>query len=83
VVSFTSLPLYIDLIYIQNLDIVRYKRNGLSKYLYTRSENNAANRMGEERCQRGIRDNCTNTIGNYIYTTPIPLKTNPNKRIIG
>jgi hypothetical protein len=37
-------------------------------------QNNATNRQAAEHSQRGICDNCTNTIGDYIYTTPMPLQ---------
>jgi hypothetical protein len=39
-------------------------------------ENNTTNRQGEELSQRGIYDNCTNTIGNYTSRiTPMPLQS--------
>jgi hypothetical protein len=46
---------------------------------YTRSKNKATKKQGGEHSQRGIHNSSTNTDGNYIQTTPMPLQ-NESKR---
>jgi hypothetical protein len=42
-------------------------------YIHGTKTTPLTDRAGEH-SQRGVFDNRTNTIGNYIYTTPMPLQ---------
>jgi hypothetical protein len=46
----------------------------LFRFIFCENENNTNNRQGGQHSQKGIRDNRTNTTGNYIYITPMPLQ---------